>query len=167
MHWLSRHSRLLSAFEGDDLALQLTYRYWQEKRDGGLLPSRCAIDTPAFRLLVPEVDWLDIGTRDAAARSGLGRLHSLSEAAPGPGTHDPRPLGALLRSDLETVRFTGSCICQDLRVDLAGTPGIWRMLLLPTADDGIRVREIMLLARPVAASQPVVASRHDHHEELI
>lgn len=152
MQWLKRIPRPLAAMDRHDLALDLTYRYWSGRRDGGLLPCRSVLDSPQFRLLVPRTDWLQ-------GAEGLGHLQPIAAALPGPGCNDPRPLGALLAQDLATVRFTGSPLLQDLLLSCHGRTETWRMLLLPTAKDGIRVDQILQLVRepvPALAEPPML-----------
>jgi hypothetical protein len=158
--WLAKRPLPLGALDGADLALDLALRAWSERRQDGLLPARCTLDTPQLRLLLPEAEWLE--PAPAAAPAPLGRLAALAEArAADPAAARPR-LGVLLLEDQRTVRFTGSPLLQDLLVAGPLVVERWRQLLLPTSDDGVRVRELWQLCRlravePPAAGRPAAA----------
>lgn len=160
--WLTKRPLPLAALDGADLALDLAMRAWSERRRDGLLPARCTLDTPQLRLLLPEAEWLE---PSAAGTAALGRLAALAEArAVDPDAARPR-LGDLLLEDQRTVRFTGSPLLQDLVV--AGPLAVerWRQLLLPTSDDGVRVRELWQLCR-LRAVEPAAAARPEAADEL-
>lgn len=144
--WLAKRPLPLAALDGSDLALDLALRAWAERRVDGLLPARCVLDTPQLRLLLPEAEWLE---PDEAGRpgGGLGRLAAIGAALAASPEAARRRLGDLLREDQRTVRFTGSPLLQDLVVQGPLAVERWRQLLLPTADDGIRVRELWQLCR--------------------
>lgn len=159
--WLTKRPLPLAALDGADLALDLAMRAWSERRRDGLLPARCTLDTPQLRLLLPEAEWLE---PSAVGTAALGRLAALAEArAVDPDAARPR-LGDLLLEDQRTVRFTGSPLLQDLVV--AGPLAVerWRQLLLPTSDDGVRVRELWQLCR-LRAVEPA-AARPEAADEL-
>lgn len=152
--WLAKRTLPLAALDGADLALDLALRAWSEQRRDGLLPARCTLDTPQLRLLLPEAEWL---LPSAAGAAALGRLAALAEArAVAPDAARPR-LGDLLLEDQRTVRFTGSPLLQDLLVGGPLAVERWRQLLLPTADDGVRVRELWQLCRVRAVGPPAAA----------
>lgn len=153
MRWLLKRSLPLRALTGDEPALDLAYRYWQGRRLHGLLPARADVDTPEFRLLVPDVVWID-DVGEAGQRLPLPRrLASLAEAEPPPERVKGglmiagARLGELLRNDLTTVRFTGSPLHQELILETGDVVETYRQLLLPFADDGARVRDILAITR--------------------
>ncbi len=153
MRWLLKRSLPLRVLSGEEPALDLAYRYWHGRREGGLLPARADVDTPEFRLLVPDVLWVEVAEQGRERRWPLGRLDALAEAEPPPERAAPdrmiagTRLGELLQNDLASVRFTGSALYQELTVEARGLIETYRHLLLPLADDGIRVREILAVTR--------------------
>ncbi len=161
--WLAKRPLPLAALDGADSALEVALRAWSERRVDGLLPPRCALDTPQLRLLLPEAEWL----APPAPHGGptpLGRLAALATAEAADPRAARRSLGELLREDQRTVRFTGSPLLQDLLVQGPLAVERWRQLLLPTADDGIRVKELWQLchlreSRPVAGPPSTGAAR--------
>ncbi len=180
--WLAKRPLPLAALDGADSALEVALRAWSERRVDGLLPPRCALDTPQLRLLLPEAEWLAPPAPDGGP-APLGRFAALLERFPvdvavgqdiqralmkTAEAADPRAarrsLGELLREDQRTVRFTGSPLLQDLLVQGPLAVERWRQLLLPTADDGIRVKELWQLchlreSRPVAGPPSTGAAR--------
>lgn len=140
--WLAKRPLPAAALDGSDLALDLAFRAWAERRRDGLLPARCTLDTPQLRLLLPEAEWLEPDRPGA-----LGRLEAIGEAVAASPDAARRRLADLLREDQRTVRFTGSPLLQDLVVQGPLATERWRQLLLPTADDGVRVRELWQLCR--------------------
>lgn len=148
MHWISKRALPLAQLDDHDLQLQVALRCWQDAADGsGLIPPRCSIDTPGFRLLLPTVDWIDL-TTTAEPLWPLGRLQAFAEAdpeSPGGNALGPRRLGNMLRVDLRTLRFTGSPVAQELVLRPEQDVEAWRFLMLPTSDDGVRVREVLLV----------------------
>jgi hypothetical protein len=146
----------LHAMGPDDLALDFAHRWWHARRDGGLLPPRAAVDTPEFRLLVGGVGWVDVAAPDPAGWA-LGPALAWSRGA-GPFPADELAVvEGSLRDDLQVIRFTGSPLLQDLAV---ASPGanvvVCRQLLLPHADDGVRVRDLLAvtLLRNAAGVEP-------------
>lgn len=155
MHWLKKRPLPLHALGAADIALDLTYRYWHGLREQGLLPSRSRVDTPQFRLLVPAVHWVDL-RQDAVENIGLGPLEGFAElppAATGGGRSGHR-LGTLLREDFRTVAFTGSALFQEIQLVQNGRTAVYTELLLPVADDGVKVTEVLMLVRQ-QCGQPV------------
>jgi hypothetical protein len=130
-----------------DLALAFAHRWWHHARDGVLLPSRAAIDTPSFRLLVPDAAWLPVQGETPESWT-LGPLEPLLSPLPTP---ELQLAAAGLRGDLAAAAIAGTPLLQHL--EIAGPQGVelWRELVLPGAEDGRRVRELMVLLRPVRA----------------
>lgn len=151
--WLAKRPLPLAALDGTDPALEVALRAWMERRVDGLLPPRCTLDTPQLRLLLPEAEWLAPPGPDGAP-APLGRLEALAAAEPAEPRAARRTLGELLREDQRTVRFTGSALLQDLLVRGPLAVEAWRQLLLPTADDGVRVKELLQLCR-LRRSEPL------------
>jgi hypothetical protein len=135
----------LYTLDGADPALDYTYRWWRSRRDGGLLPCRAEVDSWAFRLLVGGAAWIEVRSPEPAdwqlapLGAWLGKLAARGEAE------------ATLRVDLQTVRLTGVVRLQDLIV--TGRRIGWRQLVLPHADDGVQVRDLLVIhvALPPAA----------------
>ena len=140
----------LHALGPDDLALDFTHRWWRARRDGSLLPSRSAVDTPEFRLLVDGAWWVDV-TTDGADSWPLGRLTGLLVGLPAKAA---AAAATSLRSDLRAIRFTGAVLLQDLTLQMPTCARRWRQLILPHADDGTRVRALLV----VLARQPAQAA---------
>lgn len=145
--WLAKRPLPLAAIDGADPALEVALRAWAERRVDGLLPPRCVLDTPQLRLLLPEAEWLVPPPPHEPAP--LGRLEALASAEAAHPEAARRTLGELLREDQRTVRFTGSPLVQELVVRGPLAIERWRQLLLPTADDGVRVKELLQLCRLV------------------
>lgn len=155
MQWLKKRPLPLYALDAADVALDLTHRYWSGLRDGGLLPSRSRVDTPQFRLLVPAVHWVDM-RGEAARRIDLGPFEGFSEVPPATtgGGSSGYPLGRLLREDIRTVAYTGSALFQEIHLFHSGATTVYTELLLPVADDGVKVSEVLMLVRQ-HSGQPV------------
>ncbi len=150
MHWTKKRVLPLHALSGADLALDLGFRYWTGLRDQGLLPSRSQVDTPQFRLLIPAVHWIDLRPplHDAEPRLALGPLEAFVDLMPASGDDsEDRKLGHLLREDLRTVAFTGSPLFQEIHLRNHQQELVYSELLLPVADDGMEVTEILMLVR--------------------
>jgi len=145
----------LHALDEDDLNLDFAQRWWQARRHGGLLPPRSAVDTFEFRLLVSGPGWIDVRSAEAERWQIDPLLPSLvgltAEAAAAATTS--------LRADLQAIRFTGAVLVQDLCVPGPNGALIWRQLVLPHADDGVRVRELLVvMGRRLAACHPDASS---------
>ena len=141
MQWVHKRSLPIPALTIADPALIVAYRYWSEHRDGGLLPPRCAVDTPAFRLLVPDVTWLRPG-------GYVGRLAPFLAATQ---VHAPSmTLDEVLRLDLDGAFVTGVPSLQLIELKVKGHSILYQQLLLPTADDGTRVNELLEVSKPGA-----------------
>jgi hypothetical protein len=154
----------LHAMGPDDLALDFAHRWWHARRDGGLLPPRAAVDTPEFRVLVDGVGWVDVAAPDPTGWALGPALALLRGAIPSPAD-DLAAVEGSLREDLQAIRFTGSPVLQDLVVAWPTAKVTYRQLLLPHADDGVRVRDMLavtLWRDPVGAglaAGPPVSSR--------
>jgi hypothetical protein len=148
----------LHAMGPDDLALDFAHRWWHARRDGGLLPPRAAVDTPEFRLLVGGIGWVDVAAPDPAGWALGPVLAPLRGDAPFPDGH-LAAVEASLREDLQAIRFTGSPLLQDLVVARPTASVTCRQLLLPHADDGVRVRDMLAvtLRRDLAGVGPVAS----------
>lgn len=144
MIWTSKRPLPLSSLKQAEASLDLAYRFWSGLRREGLLPSRAAIDTPQFRLLLPRIDWLRPAPATRGSAPELGRMAPLATARRGSGA-EPLELQTLLQEDLRTVAFTGSPLYQEVVVENRHSVDSWRHLLLPTARNGMRVQEIMQL----------------------
>jgi hypothetical protein len=138
MQWVHKRSLPIPALTIADPALVLAYRFWSDQRDAAFLPPRCQIDTPSFRLLVPDALWLQPG-------SYAGRL------APFAGATQVRDevttLGESLRLDLESVFATGVPSLQLVEIKVQGRSLLYQQLLLPTADDGSSVNELLEVSK--------------------
>lgn len=132
----------LHAMGPDDLALDFAHRWWHARRDGGLLPPRAAVDTPEFRLLVGDIGWVDAAAPDPASW-GLGPALAWLRGAVRFPADDLAAVEGSLRDDLQAIRFTGSPLLQDLVVASPAASVVCRQLLLPHADDGVRVRDLL------------------------
>lgn len=151
MQWLVKRPMPPNAFGADDLPLEVTYRYWHDRRREGRLPARSEIDTPEFRLVVRDVLWVDMQDPAQEGCWPLGRLAGFEEAVPrrapsGPASGTDLRLGSLLRQDYRTVRFTGSALFQELVVATGPLVETYRELIVPLADDGVGVTELLVLS---------------------
>jgi hypothetical protein len=155
--WLAKRPLPLAFLDGADPALDIALRAWMAQRTDGLLPPRCALDTPQLRLLLPEAEWLAPPGPEGGP-APLGRLEALAAAEAADPRAARRTLGELLREDQRTVRFTGSPLLQDIVVQGPLALERWRQLLLPTADDGVRVKELLQLCRLRESLRSVGAS---------
>jgi hypothetical protein len=145
----------LHAMGPGDLALDFAHRWWQARRDGGLLPPRSAVDTPEFRLLVVGTSWIDLTSPDPAAWQLGAIAATLRRLAAPEAAHAVAEAEASLRQDLQALRFTGSALLQDLVFTGPAASETYRQLLLPHADDGVRVRDVLaVVLRPEAARRP-------------
>jgi len=138
MQWVHKRSLPIPALTIADPALIVAYRFWSGRRDGGFLPPRCAVDTPTFRLLVPDAIWLSAGAY-------AGRLAPFLAATQ---VHAPSmTLEESLRLDLEGAFVTGMPNLQLIELKVQGESILYQQLLLPTADDGIKVNEILEISK--------------------
>ncbi len=138
MQWVHKRSLPIPALTIADPALIVAYRYWSERRDGAFLPPRCAVDTPTFRLLVPDANWLRPGAYD-------GRL---APFLPATQVHAPSiTLEESLRLDLDGAFVTGVPHLQLVELKVKGRSLLYQQLLLPTADDGTKVNELLEVSK--------------------
>ncbi len=139
MQWVHKRSLPIPALTITDPALIVAYRHWAERKEDGHLPPRCAVDTPMFRLLVPDATWLGAGGPYA------GRLAPFLAATQ---VHVPSmTLEESLRLDLDATSVTGVPLLQLVELKLEGRSFIYQQLLLPTSDDGSRVSEILEVSK--------------------
>jgi hypothetical protein len=138
MQWVHKRSLPIPALTIADPALIVAYRYWSERRDGAFLPPRCSIDTPTFRLVVPDALWLKPG-------SYAGRLIPFLGATQ---VHAPSmTLEESLRLDLDGAFVTGVPVLQLIELKVKGRPLLYQQLLLPTSDDGTQVNELLEVSK--------------------
>ncbi len=138
MQWVHKRSLPIPALTITDPALVVAYRYWSDQRDGVFLPARCQIDTPTFRLLVPDGCWLVPGAYH-------GRLGAFLQATQ---VHAPTmTLEEVLRLDLDAAVTTGVPHLQHIELKIKGRPVLYQQLLLPTADDGHNVNELLEVSK--------------------
>ncbi len=145
MRWIEKRP-LPKYLLGANARLDVAFRYWSDKRQGGLLPARADVDTPAFRMLIGPCDWIDVRQSERESWP-LGPLLPYAGFI---GARIDTSLGELLRSDLATVAFTGATLFQSITIGSVDRPELHHMMALPHADDGRRVGEILLLANLVA-----------------
>jgi hypothetical protein len=119
----------LYLLDAPDPALAFAHRWWQHARDGALLPPRAALDTPAFRLLVPGAVWIEVA---AGVPQGWSAWSD----------------------DLAAVSGTGAPRLQELRHGRGPGPTCWRRLMLPCARDGRRVEDVLVVLRPTPDLSP-------------
>lgn len=134
MHWLQKRSLPIPALTIADPALVAAYRFWSSKREDDFLPPRCVIDTPGFRLIVPGALWLGRGAY-------CGRLQPFLDATRAEA--DAMRLEDALRIDLDHAFDTGIPTLQLLELKIKERSILYQQLLLPTADDGYKVNELL------------------------
>lgn len=146
MNWLSKRVLPTPALETADPALTLTYRLWADRRIEGYLPARCQLDTPQFRLVVPQVQWLDSlegPVSEAPHLDGYGDAVSVDR-----GNHRyASSLSDDLIDDLRLTQFTGAPLFQVIGLSPEHEASTLQLLFLPFADDGMRVGEILVISR--------------------
>jgi hypothetical protein len=138
MHWVQKRSLPIPALTIADPALVVAYRYWSDRRDGDFLPTRCVIDTPTFRLLVPDTMWLSKGAYS-------GRLAPYASATRGDGTDTT--LEEALRHDVDSAFVTCVPSLQLIEVKIRECSILYQQLLLPTADDGFHANELLEVSK--------------------
>lgn len=138
MHWVQKRSLPIPALTIADPALVVAYRYWSDLRDGDFLPTRCAVDTPTFRLLVPDTIWLSRGIYS-------GRLAPYGTATRGEAEHST--LEEALRLDLDAALVTCVPSLQLIELKVRSQSILYQQLLLPTSDDGIHANEILEVSK--------------------
>mgnify|MGYP001813213923 CR=1 FL=1 len=137
MQWVHKRSLPIPALTIADPALVLAYRFWSEQRDAAFLPPRCQIDTPSFRLLIPDALWLQPGAY-------AGRLAPFAGATQ---VQSGTTLGKSLDLDQEGAFGTGVPSLQLVEIKVHGRSLLYQQLLLPTADDGSRVIELLEVSK--------------------
>lgn len=145
MYWMSKRVLPTPALENADPALVLAYRLWSDLRVEGYLPSRCQIDTPHFRLVIPEVQWL--GPFDSPWTEPLILDGYPDAVAAAFGRRTDALLSQTLADDVRLTQFTGSPLFEIVRLSEHGQASTLQILLVPFADDGLKVSEIMVVAR--------------------
>ncbi len=144
MRWIDKRP-LPKYLLADQPGLDLAYRYWMDKRTGGLLPARADVDTPAFKLLCPEGLWIDT-TAGQKEEWPLGPLAPFGGLK---GRQSELTLGAMVRADLGMVAFTGTALFQAIRIAMADDNEYHLMMALPHANDGRRVSGILMICHQV------------------
>ena len=138
MQWVHKRSLPIPALTITDPALIVAYRHWAARREDAHLPPRCAVDTPMFRLLVPDAVWLGPGPYAGRLAPFLGATQ----------VHVPSmTLEESLCLDLDAARVTGVPLLQLVELKLNGRSIIYQQLLLPTSDDGSKVSEILEISK--------------------
>ena len=138
MQWVHKRSLPIPALTIADPALIVAYRFWSERRDGAFLPPRCSVDTPTFRLLVPDALWLRPGAYGGRLAPFLGATQ----------VHAPSmTLEESLRLDLDGAFVTGVPCLQLIEVKVRDRSILYQQLLLPTADDGTQVNELLEVSK--------------------
>ena len=130
-----------------DPALIFAYRYWYNLKEDDRLAPRCRLDTPQFRLIVPEVAWIDLRGDETAP--DLGPLRPLADVPPAAETDETLSgsLGPELQAALTVVAFTGTPLFQLIELRCGDEPLTFQQLVLPLADDGCRPSELLHLCR--------------------
>ncbi len=151
MRWLGTRILPIPALIAADPALIFAYRYWHNLKQDDRLAPRCRLDTPQFRLIVPEVAWIDL--RGAAgvpeAVLDLGPLRPLADVPPAADADDTLSgsLGPELQAALGVVACTGTPLFQLIELCCGEAPLSFQQLVLPLADDGARPSELLHLCR--------------------
>lgn len=150
LNWVQKRALPIAALTITDPALYVAYRHWSGKRRGTEPPPRRLIDTPVFRLLVPDALWL-------AADAYAGRLRPFLAATAADGRGPT--LGEAQALDLDGVRAAGLPALQLIEIRVRDRPLVFQRLLLPTADDGSGVAELLEVCKPggIRLVQPGVA----------
>ena len=147
MYWLRKKILPIPALIGAHPALTLAFRLWNDSRDEGCLPPRCAVDTPQFRLLVPDAHWIDLRRAREDAPIDLGPLEGFASAiSPEMNRAGPCFLGDSLIDDLENAAFAGAPIFFEIELSVHGEHFGYQALLIPHADDGSHATEIAVIA---------------------
>lgn len=138
MQWVHKRTLPIPALTIADPALIVGYRYWSERKDGAHLPPRCAVDTPIFRLVVADHTWLTADSYTGRLTPYLAATSANAAAA---------PLEEPLNRDLKNVFTTGVPSLQLIELKVKGASITYQQLLLPTADDGDHVTEVLEISR--------------------
>jgi len=155
MLWLHNRELPIPLLTLADPALTLSYRYWSQCKCDGDLPARCHVDTPEFRLLVPDAVWLDLrAVDDAAWPVGPLAVYGGAVAASGTGEAGSRALADELRGELRHIALCGVPLFHSVHLSIRGRACAYQQLLLPTSDDGRTVSEVMSVAKPGGLAVP-------------
>ncbi|MCB1972478.1 MAG: hypothetical protein H6851_15565 [Geminicoccaceae bacterium] len=147
MYWLTKKILPIPALVGANPALTVAFRCWNNSREEGCLPPRCAVDTPQFRLLVPDVHWIDLRKFNENEDIHLGPLEGFAGAASTGHNHlQPVDLGEALVDDLHNAAFAGAPVFLTLGLSIQDEPFSYQVLMIPHADDGMHVTEIAIIA---------------------
>lgn len=138
LQWVQKRALPIPALTIADPALVVAYRFWSERRDGAFLPPHCQIDTPTFRLLVPDALWLGAGTYGGRMGPFLAAARSQEPAT---------TLGEALGQDVDATFVTGVPILQLVELKIKGQTIVYQQLLLPTSDDGQKVKELLEISK--------------------
>lgn len=146
MNWSTKRVLPTPALEAADPALTLAYRLWADLREDGYLPARFQIDTPQFRLMIPQTQWL--GPVNATESEPL-QLDGFKDAIVAQFNNEESQtlLSDALAEDLRLTKFTGSPLFQVVELADGSDESTLQLLFLPFADDGLRVSEILVLSR--------------------
>ena len=149
MRWLNKLAKPISALGHADPSLPLTYRFWSNQRNGGLIPPRCAVDTPSFRLISPDVHWVGCRSINEASELNLGSLHAFAHAKAWgqKSAFADVTIGELLQQDLRNVVDSGAPLFQLIQLEVCGSIMFYQHLVLPTSDDGTLVNELLQLVK--------------------
>ena len=140
MHWLALRVLPIPALVAADPAILFAYRYWHNLKEDGWLPARCRMDTPQFRLLVPEAHWIDLRLRGARLDIGpLAPLAALRSLSGGPRLDDE------LTAAFDVAAATGMPLFQVIELRCRTQPVAYQQLVLPLADDGSHPTELLHL----------------------
>lgn len=144
MHWLGIRTLPIPALVAADPALIFSYRYWHNLKEGGWLPPRCRIDTPHYRLIVPDAHWIRV--IDLEASLELGPLQGLADTEAAVEVGGER-LGERLQALLRPPAVTGTPLFQLIELRCRTEPLAYQQLVLPVADDGCHPTELLHLCR--------------------
>lgn len=159
MRWLKKLAKPVSALGMADPALTFAYRYWSDLKTHGLLPPRCMVDTPDFRLIVPDTMWVDVRSENWQNYELLGPLGPYAMAEAPSAECGATTLGQSLLDDLDTVQISAVPVFQLVFLEIRQSNLLYQRLILPTADDGCHVTEMLQLtiARSLDQAEPIPA----------
>ena len=146
MKWLSKRVLPTPALGSADPALTLSYRLWSNMRVEGYLPARCQMDTPHFRLVIPGVQWLGPIEREWAQPLELRGYEDSFSPYPF-AVQGTSSLADALADDVRLTQFTGGPLFQIIELARNERTVVVQLLLVPFADDGLKVSDILVVAR--------------------
>ena len=146
MKWLSKRVLPTPALGSADPALTLSYQLWSKLRVEGYLPARCQMDTPKFRLVIPNVQWLGPIEREWVQPLALRGYEDLASPLQR-SAYSAGCLAEALADDVRLTQFTGGPLFQLVELSKNGLPVVVQLLLVPFADDGLKVTDILVVAR--------------------